>query len=321
MFRCANCGVGEDDNIKLKNCSACKSVKYCGVKCQKEHRPKHKRACKKRVAELRDEILFKQPESSCFGDCPICCLPMPLDGQKCQVMVCCGKTICDGCSLANTEREVQNRLELKCPFCRQLDPATAAQGEKILEERAAVNDPVANREMGLKLRSEGDYRRAMRYLSTAAKLGDAGAHFELGFFYEHGEGVEVDKSKEKFHFEEAAILGHTGARYKVGVIEWENGKRETDPRVANIPRRRAIKHWMIAAKHGHDNSMGQLRRVYGAQTASALGQLKEFELVSKDDLAAVLRAHQAAVDEMKSPQRETAEAVTLMQDSLMGGRI
>jgi hypothetical protein len=42
----------------------------------------HKRACKKRAAGLRDEILFKQPESNHCGDCPICRLPQPLDPKK-----------------------------------------------------------------------------------------------------------------------------------------------------------------------------------------------------------------------------------------------
>eukprot|EP00985_Skeletonema_marinoi_P003294 scaffold1373_cov134-Skeletonema_marinoi.AAC.4 len=73
MMFCASCGTAENENIRLKKCNACKSVRYCGVQCQKDHRPQHKRACKKRVAELRDEILFKQPESRHWGDCPICC--------------------------------------------------------------------------------------------------------------------------------------------------------------------------------------------------------------------------------------------------------
>jgi len=75
MMCCASCGTEEVDGVKLKKCTACKSVRYCSVKCQKDHRAKHKRACKKRAAELRDEIVFKQPESSHLGDCPICCLP------------------------------------------------------------------------------------------------------------------------------------------------------------------------------------------------------------------------------------------------------
>eukprot|EP00985_Skeletonema_marinoi_P026872 scaffold21234_cov73-Skeletonema_marinoi.AAC.1 len=64
MMCCASCGTAEVDDIKLKTCTACKSVRYCSIKCQKEHRSQHKRACKKRAAELHDEILFKQPENA-----------------------------------------------------------------------------------------------------------------------------------------------------------------------------------------------------------------------------------------------------------------
>ena len=49
--KCASCGKTEnDEGIKLKNCTACHLVRYCGVECQREHRPKHKKACKKRAA-------------------------------------------------------------------------------------------------------------------------------------------------------------------------------------------------------------------------------------------------------------------------------
>eukprot|EP00984_Skeletonema_dohrnii_P006566 scaffold2352_cov90-Skeletonema_dohrnii-CCMP3373.AAC.5 len=65
---CASCGVTAVDDVRLKNCNACYLVKYCSIKCQKDHRPQHKKECRKRAAELRDEILFKQPESSFFGD-------------------------------------------------------------------------------------------------------------------------------------------------------------------------------------------------------------------------------------------------------------
>lgn len=30
-------------------------MKYCGVECQKNHRPEHKKACKKRAAELKSQ--------------------------------------------------------------------------------------------------------------------------------------------------------------------------------------------------------------------------------------------------------------------------
>jgi hypothetical protein len=70
MMCCDCCGIAVDD-IKVKTCSANKLVRYCSIDidCQKDHRPKHKKACKKRAAELRDELSFKQPESSHNGDC------------------------------------------------------------------------------------------------------------------------------------------------------------------------------------------------------------------------------------------------------------
>ena len=67
MMCCAGCGIAGIDDIKLKECTACKSVQYCSVKCQREHRPKHKRQCKKRAAELRDEMLFKQRKQPSRG--------------------------------------------------------------------------------------------------------------------------------------------------------------------------------------------------------------------------------------------------------------
>jgi len=66
---CASCGTVEVDDIELKTCVDCDLVRYCSEECQREDRAKHKQACKKRAAELRDEILFRQPESNHYGDC------------------------------------------------------------------------------------------------------------------------------------------------------------------------------------------------------------------------------------------------------------
>jgi hypothetical protein len=65
---CASCDIAGVDDIQLKKCNACKSVRYCSDTCQRDHRSQHKQECKKRAAELCDEILFKQPESSYLGD-------------------------------------------------------------------------------------------------------------------------------------------------------------------------------------------------------------------------------------------------------------
>ena len=282
---CASCGIAEGDDVKLKNCTACHLVKYCGVKCQREHRSKHKRECKKRAAEIRDEILFKQPESSHFGECPICCLPLPLDEGKSIMMACCSKMICNGCDYASVIRKIDD----KCPFCRHPTPENEEETDKDLMRRVEANDTVAVRNMGFKrYNDEGDNESAIEYLTKAAELGDLVAHFELANFYRDGEFVGKDMKKVIYHSEHAAIGGHPMARYNLGGIEWENGRKH-----------RAVKHWIIAANLGDDKSLNALKKGY------AVGRIQ------KEDFAAALRAHQAALDAAKSPQREAAEAARL----------
>eukprot|EP00984_Skeletonema_dohrnii_P034629 scaffold33613_cov159-Skeletonema_dohrnii-CCMP3373.AAC.3 len=285
MLMCASCGItAEVDDVKLKNCNDCDLVRYCSIKCQKNHWPQHEEACKKRAAELRDELLFKQPDSSHLGDCPICCLPLPLDKEKSTLKGCCSKVICNGCDHANMVQEEEGKLNFKCPFCRKPTAETDEEFDKQNMKRIEANDPVAMTQRGGDQYDKGDYQSALTYFTKAAELGYVEAHFELSHLYRDGHGVEKDEGKETFHLEEAAIGGHPDARYNLGIGEWNNGKTE-----------RAVKHWIIAATQGDDDSIKMLMEGF-----------KE-GVVSKDDLAAALRAHHAAVDATKSPQREAAE--------------
>ena len=83
--------------------------------------------------------------------------------------------------------------------------------------------------------------------------------------------------------EQAAIGGDPYARHNIGCAEEGSGRHE-----------RAVKHWIIAAKLGHDNSLENVKRSF------------KRGLVSKDNFATALRAHQAAIDATKSPQRDAA---------------
>jgi hypothetical protein len=241
------------------------------------------------VAELRDEILLKQPESSCYGDCPICFLPLSLDITKSNMTACCSKMICIGCSYANLIRQLEQKIERKCPFCRHPAPKSEEETVRIRMKRVEANDPVALREEGKGRLHEGDYKSAFEYLSKAAVFGDVEAHYELSVMYQNGEGVERDEKIVLHHSEQAAIGGHPNARRILGAIEYENGRHE-----------RAI----IAANLGHDRSLDVLKDCF------------KVGLVSKEDFAAALRSHQAAVDATKSPQREEVEA----KDRLMMDR-
>ncbi len=115
-------------------------------------------------------------------------------------------------------------------------------------------------------------------------MGNAEAHFRLAAIYVTGDGVEKDERKVLYHIEEAAIGGNPDARHALGCWELENGNDG-----------RALKHVIIAASQGDDDSTKMLMNFF-----------KNGD-ISKEDFAAALRAHQAAVDATKSPQREAAE--------------
>ncbi len=137
-----------------------------------------------------------------------------------------------------------------------------------------------------KRHEEGDYDKAIEYFKEAAKLGDAAAHNDLGNRYcIGGEGVEKDYEKAIRHWEEAAIGGHLQARHNLGVYEENSGNTE-----------RAVKHLVIAANLGHEDSMKVLWKFYSCGT------------ITKEDLEATLRTHKAAIDATKSAQRDAGEA-------------
>jgi TPR repeat protein len=180
---CANCGKSEVDEVKLKKCDGCNLVKYCSVECQKNHRPQHKKACKKRAAEIREDRLFQQPEISHHGECPICCLPLPLDENKSSMTPCCSKMICNGCEFANKLREEEQRLETRCPYCRDCATDSLEVIDQKVMKRVKVNDPAATFKMGVKLYYERDYEGAIQYWRKAAALGDIESHYNLSILY------------------------------------------------------------------------------------------------------------------------------------------
>ena len=309
---CASCGIAAVDNVTLKKC-ACKLVHYCSEECRINHRPEHEEACEKSFyggikwfdelldhifkkplqecseeeAEARDKALFQKPESSNYGECPICCLPLSLEpGKNFLLMPCCSKFICKGCCHVNQEQEKRAGLGSRCVFCRRPSYLKSqAEGHKRNMERVKKNDPVALSHMGQECENKGDHDGALEYFAKAAELGNADAHYHLSMMYWNGRSVEKDKQKYLYHSEQAAIGGHPVSRHNLGCYEMSVGSTE-----------RAAKHWIIAANLGYHVSLDNLRYLYAEGHAS------------KEDYYDALRAYQAALDAMKSAQREEAEA-------------
>jgi len=278
---CANCGIAPVDDIKLKICDGgCDLVKYCSDRCQENHREQHEEECKKRKANLRDKELFEQLEESCFGECPLCFLPMPLDHEKSTFFSCCCKLVCNGCEIADEISSGDDR----CPFCREPAVTGKEENDKRVMERVKVNDPNALRKMGTRRIQEGDYETSFEYYTKAAELGDTIAHYQLGCMYYSGEGVERDEEKGICHWERAAIGGHHSARHNLACIEERNGNIE-----------RSVKHLIIAANLGCEDSMKDLWKHFSAGN------------ITKEELESTLRTHKAAIDATKSAQRDAAE--------------
>ena len=280
--KCAACGKDGDG---LKKCTACGLVKYCGVDCQRAHRPQHKNACKRRAAELHDAALFRQPPSR--EECPICFQELPIMAKLQKYKACCGKILCCGCWIASAEQSDNE----PCPFCREPNPSTDEEERKRMERRMELKDAEAIGLMGITYLTGGmgfeqDIGKALALLRNAVELGSMNAHYNLGCVYYLGKnGVEVDSQKAMYHYEIAAMAGCVGARYNLSLVEADIGNLH-----------RAMKHLIISASAGHEQSLK------GVQSGYRDG------MVTKDDFEKTLRAHQKSKDEMKSEWRDHAAA-------------
>ena len=283
IITCANCGKSEESSGDLKACTACKLVKYCNRDCQIAHRPQHKKACKKRAAELHDAALFKEhaPE-----ECPICMLPRPLYENHTGTTFhsCCGKDICDGCMYAMDESGAK-RL---CAYCRtpyaESDEEDVNKTKKLMERGNAnafymLASYYAQGILGL----PQDEVRANELYLKAGELGCADAYYNLGNSYYYGRGVEVDKKKLMHYHERAAMKGHITARHNLGMMEGQAGNNQ-----------RAYKHLVIAARAGNKLSLDRVKKGY------MHGQ------VTKEEYANTLREYQKSQVEMTSKARDKA---------------
>jgi len=301
--KCAACGK-EGDSDNMNTCNKCKSVKYCNAACKKKHRKKHKKACERRVAELHEEALFKDPPPP--EECPICMLPLPLDGESfaAQFQACCGKSICHGCIYA---MEMSEGKDL-CAFCRTPPPSSAEESVKRLKIQMDKENGEAFNTLGLAYESGDcsilyyaagqsgimpqDYQKANELFLKAGELGCADGYYNLGISYHRGKGVEVEMGKAKYYYSLAAMNGHVKARTNLGVLDGRSGNHH-----------RAFKHLILAAKAGDKTALDNVKMMF---TCGAF---------SKDEFANALRAYQKIQDEMKSDARNKAR----VRDEVRGG--
>jgi TPR repeat protein len=171
---------------------------------------------------------------------------------------------------------------------------------KRLKKRVEAGDAGAIYELGLYY-SRGlmglpeDDDKAMELWLQAGELGYATAYGMIGYSYDNGKGVKRDWKKAKYYYGLAAVRGDTNARHNFGCLEMDGGNMN-----------RAVKHFMIAAGAGEDDSLKAIRDCFMHGHAT------------KHDFERALRAHKEAKDDMKSDQRDAAAALFGFNDSIFG---
>ena len=236
---------------------------------------------------ISDDVLLKQPPPE--EDCPICLLRLPALESGSTYYPCCGKMICSGCNYAPVYDNLGNVIiKRKCSFCRT--PVHKSKYTERLQKRVELDDAHAIVSLGCYYReglygSSQDYTRALKLFLRAGDLGHAKAYCNIGYSYENGRGVDIDKKKAMHYCELSAIRGNVVSRYNLGAIEENAGNMN-----------RALKHYMISAGAGYDGSVKAIRQMFMDGHAM------------KGDYAKALQAYQAYLAEIKSAQRDKAAA-------------
>lgn len=306
---CANCGkTGDKNDVKLKKCTGCFLLKYCGVNCQRAHRALHKKACQQQAAVLHEEKLFAAPPDP--EECPVCLLRIPFEREDICYKPCCGKTICIGCatlmmttniadgfqsSRANATSsspfagiDLNKLLDHPCPFCRTNFSFKMEDHLIELHKRVELGDSKAMYFLAMSfLTAEGSAQPhaeiVRELLLNSASAGYPLANLSIGQFYYDGKYPSIfrkDPKNARKYFERAALGGDPNARALLAEIELDKLQIKT-----------AYRHAMMAASAGHKGALDSIQDGYRSGA------------VSKMEYENTLRAYKKSYDEINSEER------------------
>ena len=255
-------------------------------------------------------------------ECVLCCYPLPLNRTESRYKECCGELICMGCIMAeervlilgeNIEKPIPGSPEedrefltmllsehiCVCPFCRAEAPTTAEELLKRLRKRIDKDkDPKAmnmlsgyysNGKHGL----SRNLQKAEELYKGSYALGSPYAARNLFLYYSNH---IINAALASKYLEEGARRGDA---YCMTLMAHRAAQSGNDKEATRL--------LIAAVRSGDDTSIKQLMAC----------SLIPGSVVSKDDLAAILRAHKAAHDMRKSEPREYARRHKIFEDKMV----
>ena len=304
---CGSCRrVGAD----LKTCTACRTVHYCDVSCQKAHRKAHKKRCKE-IAHTK-EVMEEFKANPMTEECPICMMRLPLLASEYVYQSCCGMVICDGCIVASQKAQGLDLTDgdVPCAFCRRRVPSSPEELVERLNKRIdkycdsmAVFNMAGVHEAGTGVPK--NFAKAFEYSAKASDMGNAHAMHNVAYCSWRGIGVPNDEKKAKIYFEMAAKKGHVQSLVQLSDMHIENN---LEVRILYI---------RLAAESGQEEAMEFLKNWYRLNTDDISDHSgnciciycriqKTKGLLTKDDLANTIRAFHSAQEELRSDERDLA---------------
>lgn len=206
--QCAYCAITEAyDGIRLKKCSKCKLVSYCGKECQKQHwiTGGHKQMCLS-PDEKKPAISVNNKKSMPAKLCLICRSALDFEPRTEPLMTLpCGHSFHSKCVVSNKDL----CLCKLCPSCLMPLPYDAMRSALLNEEAStilseclssfktetghSVFDSIPNESPVFHEKDEKALKKVVTLHTKAAFLGSAKSAHVLSMIYKSGLGNAVPK--------------------------------------------------------------------------------------------------------------------------------
>ena len=185
--------------------------------------------------------------------CPVCMEDWDVNKLP-TLLICCCKHVCNPCAYT-----LLAAFSL-CPLCRAPPARTDEEILAILRRNAESDNPVAMCQLGdcykagdLKL--VPSHKKAARLYQRASDLGDVSAMIDLGYAFERGEGVKIDKKKAVKYYRMAADRGHAGSQCNLGNALFNGTGVAPD-------HAEAVRYYKLAADQGYTEAEARLGIMY-----------------------------------------------------------